>query len=156
MFGTAQTDTPEQVQTLVTIPRTTVTMWEHTSFRWGYIEIEEGVDRVNRGAALLDRENPPWVFGVIPKRLDMASAELCIIGQLYGSFDNLGIPFGMEVVDIDEADEEDHDKALARATSHGFLSDDDEVPYDVLDRVWTFMLIERHNRDGQPVFLRLP
>lgn len=161
MYGTATA--AERLEIIVTIPTVTVEMWlfsgkvNEFGDYWTIDEIEEGVRRVNKGARLLDKEKPEWVYGVLPEYLDMSQGGLCIIGQSYGDFDgNIGIPFGMNEIDFNAMDKEERERTTVLATEHGFLSDDDEIPYAVLDRVWVFMLVERHNRDGQPVFLRMP
>lgn len=161
MYGTAKT--AEQLETIVTIPRITVDLWLASGLRsgehpyWNLATIEEGVRRVNKGARLLDEVEPEWVFSVFPKTLNMQAGELCIIGQVYGDFDeNMGIPFGMEVGNFADMEDADMHRASALATEHGFLADDGSMSYGLLDRVWVFMLVERHNRDGEPVFLAMP
>jgi hypothetical protein len=44
-------------------------------------------ERAARGAALLDQRWPGWADAIDPRRLDLASAEDDVLGQLYGSFD---------------------------------------------------------------------
>jgi hypothetical protein len=41
-------------------------------------------DRVERGAALLDRARPGWEREVSPDRLAILSCTDCLLGQLYG------------------------------------------------------------------------
>ena len=43
-------------------------------------------ESVQRGAALLDKENPGWERKINLRKLDMADPELCIIGLLYGNY----------------------------------------------------------------------
>src|SRR6266567_5538618 len=43
--------------------------------------------RAARGAALLDQHWPGWAHAVEPQRLDLASSEDDVLGQLYGSLD---------------------------------------------------------------------
>jgi hypothetical protein len=51
---------------------------------------EQGLDppkvRVARGAELLDRLEPGWQWRVDPKKLDLRSLTMCVIGQLYGVY----------------------------------------------------------------------
>ena len=47
-------------------------------------------DRVYRGAALLDHELPGWWQDIDLDRLNMASDETCVLGQIFGSFSNGG------------------------------------------------------------------
>lgn len=42
--------------------------------------------RVNRGAKLLDEQNPGWARKIKRIILDMNNCGKCILGQLYGSF----------------------------------------------------------------------
>lgn len=55
-------------------------------------------DRVQEGKKLLDELEPDWRFLIDEDLLDMADCELCILGQLYGSFtdgvNHLGIVAG--------------------------------------------------------------
>ncbi len=44
-------------------------------------------ERAARGAALLDQRWPGWAREIDPGRLDLASSEDDVLGQLYGSFD---------------------------------------------------------------------
>jgi hypothetical protein len=43
-------------------------------------------DRVERGAALLDRARPGWEREVSLDRLAMSSCNRCILGQVYGDY----------------------------------------------------------------------
>lgn len=151
------------VKSTVTINETTVALWEYQGkkyFDWGWEAIPEAVARVNRGAALLDEKQPGWAQSVAPAKLDMASSSFCIIGQSYGEFTQYyGIPFGMRLLDADlgvwsEKEEKELDR-LAR--DHGFLEiDDDIVPFDLLDRVWVYLLTERSSQGFKPLLLEPP
>jgi len=161
MFGTAQT--AEELATIVTIDEETIELWQKAGrgrHGWERNDIEEAVKRVNRGSLLLDEKKPDWVFGVIPARLDMSCASLCIIGQTYGNFDAVAIPFGMQEMLDDHVSDEDSEKIDKLAIEHGFLTFHgggvSDVPYGVLDRVWVTMLTERHNRGGERVLLAMP
>jgi hypothetical protein len=69
--------------------------------------------RAARGAALLDRLRPGWADEVDPDRLDLANAEGCLLGQLYGHVDDgltaLGDPDPVACGFDLEADEDDAD-----------------------------------------------
>lgn len=62
---------------------------------------------VEAGVQLLKEQNPDWQSHANPETLDMAYHGLCLLSQLYGSFDagvdelDLGSPFGEEVQDSD-------------------------------------------------------
>lgn len=45
-------------------------------------------DRVARGAALLDRRRKNWRSKIDVDSLDMAHGSYCILGQLYGYYDD--------------------------------------------------------------------
>jgi hypothetical protein len=44
------------------------------------------VDRVKRGAALLDEKRPGWAREIALDRLAMNSCFNCVLGQVYGSY----------------------------------------------------------------------
>lgn len=44
------------------------------------------VERVGRGAALLDAHKPDWALQVLPEYIDLASENACVLGQVYGTF----------------------------------------------------------------------
>jgi hypothetical protein len=151
MFGTAQA--ASELQTFYTIPDETVKLWEELfyPFKEDDPDIPLTIERVNRGAALLDEKKPKWVYGVLPENLDMSCSDLCIIGQSYGTYSKVYIPFGMTWV---EADELPTDEMDGKGIDHGFLEDANS-PFALLDRVWSLLLVERHTR-AEPLFLRLP
>ena len=43
-------------------------------------------DRAAAGAAFLDRAEPDWFKRVNPETLDLAHGNLCVLGQLYGTY----------------------------------------------------------------------
>jgi len=43
--------------------------------------------RIERGAALLDELRPGWDKTIDVDRLDLGNCERCILGQLYGGYD---------------------------------------------------------------------
>jgi hypothetical protein len=61
-------------------------------------------DRVEKGAALLDRARPGWEREVSPQALLMCSGCDCVLGQLYGHFlagiDALGVD-GRKAAQVD-------------------------------------------------------
>lgn len=42
--------------------------------------------RAYAGAIVLDRVRPGWAQDINLKKLDLADCEVCVLGQLYGSF----------------------------------------------------------------------
>jgi hypothetical protein len=56
--------------------------------------------RVGRGAELLDRRIPAWAWEIDVKRLNLAYTEECILGQVYGHYEDgchdLGITTGRQ------------------------------------------------------------
>lgn len=44
-------------------------------------------ERAARGAALLDVTQPEWVSRVDPKTLAVSDPENCVLGQVYGDYD---------------------------------------------------------------------
>lgn len=78
--------------------------------------------RVERGAALLDRELPDWRERVHVGALDMRSCALCVVGQVLGSYLSGMTSLGF----VDGA-------------SHGFDCGEDDAlcVWDYLDTLWT-------------------
>lgn len=125
--------------------------------QWSRADIETVVERVNRGASLLDEQNPGWESKVHPGQLDMASSGWCIVGQIYGDFDEcVGMPFGMGMfADVDDM--------AGDAVDHGFLTqcrppgaERESIPYTLLDFVWVYLLNTRAAVNNAKVFLTLP
>lgn len=52
------------------------------------VNIEELAANANRGAELLDEVRPGWAIEIDLTTLDMASADYCVLGQLYGEYDD--------------------------------------------------------------------
>lgn len=151
---------------MLTIDRATAALWDMQgekgvpTVRWTHAAIEDAVRKVNNGAQLLDSVRSGWVEEILPDKLNMANGTFCVIGQVYGDYDQVGVPFGMQAMQ----DEEDYDpveECSPRAIEHGFLEDEgnedlpDYVPYALLDRVWVYMLTERR-RSGKRLTLELP
>lgn len=138
----------------VTIDNDTLALWVKDGDRyedWDLGTIETAVGRVNRGALLLDEKNPAWMDMVVPAKLDMSSARFCIIGQAYGDYDDhVAVPFGMNVIDDDD---DDRSEVNRKAIEHGFM--DNGVPFELLDRVWVYLLTERAHYSKR-VTLELP
>lgn len=112
-------------------------------------EIETAVERVNKGALLLDEHKPGWVDDVIPDTLDMKQAGFCIIGQTYGNYwSHVGVPFGMNVYN------DAHMDVGGRAEEYGFMGDG-KVTFAMLDLMWVYMLFE-HKNSPLPVVLEMP
>jgi len=83
--------------------------------------------RVRAGITLLDIERgPEWVWKVRVGFLDMASCSACVLGQLYGDFeqgaDTIGLTFWSEV-------------------GHGLNAEEDRYgDFAALDRLWTYAI----------------
>lgn len=81
--------------------------------------------RVERGAALLDRELPDWRERVDVAELDMGSCTFCVLGHTFGSY----------VTGLIKAN------IVSEGGPHyGFEVADDEdmfMVYDYLDTLWT-------------------
>lgn len=149
--------------TIITVDDPTTAQWEWAGEQdpkdgtWSYDDIATVVERVNRGAHLLDEQEPGWQDKVFPDRLSMRNGEFCIIGQVYGSYDQfIGVPFGLGQTL----------KGSSRlAVDHGFITQlqpagEDEdmyegIPWALLDAVWVAMITARSEANG-PVFLSLP
>jgi hypothetical protein len=121
---------------------------QQTREHWNTKGLERAVDRVNRGARLLDQREPNWVNRVVPGDLNMASGEFCIVGQTYGRYhDRVHIPFAAEKYDVSER----------RQENHGFMASG-TVPFSLLDRVWVYLLAARKEATTAhtPFYLEAP
>lgn len=139
----------------VKIDPLTVKLWvrDGQPDEWTYEDVGIAVERVNRGALLLDEENPSWMEKVVPDNLQMSSARWCIVGQVYGDYDDgVGIPFGMQVIG-EELNQDNRDEVTEKAIEHGFM--DNGVPFDLLDRVWVYLLTARAHHTKR-VILEMP
>lgn len=87
--------------------------------------------KAHAGASLLDTVEPGWYWRVLVNLLDMESTRWCIIGQVFGSWDE-----GMDAVGI--AVYEDVDWRQCQS-DYGFdLSEDDygNLPFPLRDLAW--------------------
>ena len=114
---------------------------------WDSKAIRLAVKQVNRGATLLDQTNPRWVNQILPGKLDMSDGTFCVIGQTYGDYDKVHVPFGKPY----------EWSANRTEASHGFMSSDN-VPFVLLDRVWVYLLTARKQATTAhtPFYLEAP
>lgn len=68
---------------------------------------------IERGTALLDRERPGWENMIDLRRLDLASTNDCVLGQVYGAEPGFHSPYshGRAMLGID---------SFTAAVLHGF------------------------------------
>jgi len=151
----------------IMIDQKTMSLWEvqgrfSPSARktWEREDIETVVERVNLGSEALDNyEGPGWSERVYPSDLEMSSGQFCIIGQAYSGYsDGIRVPFA-DFEEMEEFEGGEHTEAINRlAIRHGFLTQihGDEVSWQLLDRVWVYMLAERAKNPGESIELRVP
>jgi hypothetical protein len=103
--------------------------------------------RVATGAALLDRAWPGWHAQVDPDRLDAADVGRCILGQLFGGYQQ-----GLAELTACRCDEVAayHASPVAWAAWHGFDLDvtESRAAFVELARAWRAELARR--RPGRP------
>jgi hypothetical protein len=94
--------------------------------------VVKGIELLNR---TLDRD---WIWRVDLDRLDMNNTELCVLGQLYGGFEN-----GMKTLFPAFTDA----KGLwATGDEYGFSTSDIYTAYEALTSEWRVMItMERYN-----------
>lgn len=63
---------------------------------WRKSPLDDLCERIESGAALLDRLCPDWFRRIDLARLDMKSCTFCILGQLYGSYGKGQSPLGIQ------------------------------------------------------------
>jgi hypothetical protein len=90
--------------------------------------------RVRRGALLLDATMPGWAAKVNGDRLAMRWCDKCLLGQLYGDYNDglkrVGLPL---YLDWDKGSNKESDEAEEIAAAHGFTITDEEYREDVRD-----------------------
>ena len=91
--------------------------------------------KVDNGVALLDRHEPGWHHHIDLSDLDICSANRCIMGQLYGSYER-GVRYMSE--------REGMDTYVRRldAVKYGFAADGQRC-YEVLTAIWRRRVDER-------------
>lgn len=85
---------------------------------------QKALIRVNAGIALLNSLNPGWVKKIKMRDLDLGNGQTCVLGELYGSFDNGKSQLGL---------------SNELTTALGFFVPDEENSndeYDTLTDVW--------------------
>lgn len=157
----------------VRITSETQRLWEEQGY--GPTEaIAAAVERVNRGAVLLDEQDFDWEQRVRPDSLRMHDGNFCIIGQSYGLYyDKVGPVFTAGALNgftLNEQGQPCGDESQERVemlgVEHGFLEggatsfeedksgEEPYVSFGLLDRVWVYLLTERAQQ-GERVLLRL-
>lgn len=96
-------------------------------------------DEIKRGMELLDQERPGWKKEIDLNKLNMGGCVYCILGQIYGFFDDglvaLKIYYPNPAFDLLEV----HDADLAEAAKYGFALGDYEdysAAYANLTQAW--------------------
>ena len=88
-------------------------------------------ERVQAGVAFLDEHVPGWQKGVFPDQLRIADCQCCVLGQLYGEYED-----GREALAVTTPKSDSTDWAI----SHGFFSWDN-FDYPRLTDLWRKALI---------------
>lgn len=91
--------------------------------------LDDAIERIERGAKLLDRHAPGWLHRVDLARLDMKSCESCMLAQLYGSYGE-----GQRVLGI---------ARLGVATEFGFNGRSSPEFGQLTERWRTYIMIRR-------------
>lgn len=106
-------------------------------------------ERVERGAALLDRYRPGWDQSVNLTDLDLGSASRCVLGQVYGRSNSLydppGYTSGKWALGLSEVDAVHYGFQADRATVRT-RNNKVKVSYRQLEAAWTVLLIERQEK----------
>lgn len=95
--------------------------------------VQNLVERVERGAELLDEEYPGWAFKIDEYLLDLANASKCVLGQLFGCYSA-----GLDELKID---------SLTEDVEYGFTilcAEDSSHPcWNTLTNLWLAEITER-------------
>jgi hypothetical protein len=93
---------------------------------------EVAVENAERGASLLDRLCPGWDGLIDLDELDVDDPGRCVLGQLYGGYDEGLFEIDMEAVD------------MAPRVAHGFTLDSpDAAKMGDLTAAWRRLIEER-------------
>lgn len=86
-------------------------------------------EKVKRGVRLLDKKIPNWRSKIDSETIDMAGIMNCVLGQLYGNYQNGLIKlFGRDT---------DFETRRLQGIAHGFqLTDEEHQNYALLDHLW--------------------
>ncbi len=99
--------------------------------------------RARQGARFLDQAEPGWEGRINPQGLDMADGNVCIVGQVFGSF--MQGSRDLYSRDTGQANAEAWSTSVcAWSQRHGFyINDDVDYGYHDLQQAWELLLIER-------------
>lgn len=95
-------------------------------------------ERVQAGAELLDREEPGWEQRIDVRELDLQDACRCILGQLYGDYDD-----GIALIHLPDEDSLGFDFGFNSTMTPQFRT---------LTRAWKALIRERRAapQEAQP------
>jgi hypothetical protein len=88
------------------------------------LTLDDAIDRVREGAAFLDAQVPNWRAGIDPFDLDLRSHTQCVLGQLFGHYNDGMQALGLGWVELEH---------------YGFDSDDD-ADFPLLTEAWAMAL----------------
>lgn len=90
----------------------------------------KAAERVQRGAALLDRVDPSWRPKVKRSELNLSSPDHCIVGQVFGGYND-----GLKRLGLRGFDGLDFNDTFQAEIDHGFERGQG-VEYWELEREW--------------------
>lgn len=97
------------------------------------------IPAVKRGIKFLDENVPDWHDRVDVQKLDLGSCQECILGQLYGSFDDGYRELGLSTIESAELGLDSQPVSLPVADYHffdGMISGE----YGLLTEAWKLAL----------------
>jgi hypothetical protein len=97
---------------------------------------------VQAGAARLDRIHPGWADKINLEKFEISSGQQCVIGQLYGDYDNDNLQKVFRTRGLGPLEKEDRLDELA--TEHGFYEPD--CQYDRLQEDWVKAIAARQTK----------
>lgn len=104
------------------------------------------MERVERGAAWLDEHEPGWELKIDLGELNLASCYKCILGQVYGRYEN-----GLKVLARDLLESSIYaERVDVMEENLGFdIGFDEPIIYADLGKSWTSLIKERLDRGIQ-------
>lgn len=89
------------------------------------------LERVKKGMKLLERRHgADWIDHIDPSTLNLSDGSCCVLGQVYGEYEN-----GLVALNLSQGDDdyEDVEYGFTEKSNGGYGGDD---PWDTLNEAW--------------------
>lgn len=96
---------------------------------------DDALAAARSGAALLDKKEPGWKDKIDLAKLDLADGCLCVLGQVYGMFEDGEIALG-----IDQSQAARRGFVAPAALTIQYVPERWRAEYEFLDKAWREVL----------------